>query len=91
MSTTSMKRGPAACTTARRPLRGVTLLAAAVALGLASWAGPAFAEVATPSMEEMWQIIQKQQAEIDRLKNQNVELQQKVAASPIRGSTCTAS
>jgi len=33
-------------------------------------------------MEEMWQIIQKQQAEIDSLKNQNAQLQQKVAAPP---------
>jgi hypothetical protein len=59
-----------------------TALTTAIALGLMSWAGVASAEGATPSMEEMWQIIQKQQAEIDRLKGQNAQLEQKVAAPP---------
>ena len=58
------------------------LLAAAIALGLAAWAGPAAAEGATPSLEEMWQIVQKQQAEIERLKQQNAQLQQRAAQPP---------
>jgi len=59
-----------------------TLLAAAIALGLASWTGSATAQNSTPSLEEMWQMIQKQQAEIDSLKQQNSQLRQKVEAPP---------
>ena len=66
----------------RRPFKGATLLAAAVVLGLASWAGPALADNHTPTLEEMWQVIQQQQAEIDRLKSQNMQLKQEVDAAP---------
>ncbi len=50
------------------------LLAAAVALGLMSWAGVAPADEPAPSLEEMWKIIQQQQAEIQQLKDQNAQL-----------------
>ena len=36
-----------------------------------SWTGVVSAQEPTPSLEEMWRIIQQQQAEIDNLKNQN--------------------
>ncbi|MCW8872462.1 MAG: porin, partial [Xanthomonadales bacterium] len=79
MSIQSGTRSPSAGMLTRRPLKGATLLAAAVALGLASWAGPATADSDTPSLEEMWQVIQNQQAEIDSLKDQNAQLREKVA------------
>jgi len=61
-----------------RAARSATLTTA-IALGLMSWAGVASAEGTTPSLEEMWQMIQKQQAEIDSLKNQNAQLREQVA------------
>lgn len=54
--------------------RSSVLLAAAISFGLISWAGPASANEPTPSLEEMWQLIQQQQAEIDALKAQNARL-----------------
>ncbi|MDP1519577.1 porin [Porticoccus litoralis] len=50
-----------------------TLLAAA-AIGLASTA-----QAAAPSLEEMWELVQKQQAEIAQLKSQLSETEQRVA------------
>ncbi len=70
----------------REPLKRVparaSRLAIAIGLALSLSAGTSFAEGPTPSLEEMWQLIQKQQAEIDSLKNQNAQLQQKVATPP---------
>lgn len=60
----------------RRPFAGTTVVAAAITVGLASWAGPLWADGDTPSLEEMWQIIQKQQTEIDALKRENAQLRQ---------------
>lgn len=50
-----------------------TLLAAA-AIGLASTA-----QAAAPTLEEMWELVQKQQAEITQLKSQLSETEQRVA------------
>ena len=82
MSIHSGTRSASAGMLTRRPLKGATLLAAAVAVGLATWAGPATADSDTPSLEEMWQIIQNQQDEIDRLKIQNTQLREKVETPP---------
>ncbi len=51
-----------------------SLLAAAVSVGLMSWGSLASATESTPSLDEMWQIIQQQQAEIKQLKDQNAHL-----------------
>ncbi len=45
-------------------------LLAAAAIGLAMRAMPALAQQAVPSMEEMWRLIQAQQATIDQLKEE---------------------
>jgi hypothetical protein len=86
MSTSLNKPRPNGWTTGLRPV----ILAAAISVGLLSWAGVASANETTPSLEEMWQLIQQQQAEIDQLKKQNMELREKVeapapalAASPV--------
>lgn len=50
------------------------VLAAALIVGLMSLAGTATAEGKTPSLEEMWSVIQQQQAEIKRLQEQNIQL-----------------
>ncbi len=63
-----------------QPRSRAALLTAAITLGLASWAGSAVAQESTPSMEEMWRMIQQQQAEIDGLKAQNAELREKLEA-----------
>ena len=44
---------------------------------------PLAAQDDTPSLEEMWRIIQQQQAEIDELKKQNAELRGQAAAPPV--------
>ncbi len=80
MNTLRLKRNLHGGTPARRAPGGATLLAAAIALGLSSWAGPALADGDTPTLEEMWQIIQKQQSEIDSLKGENAQLRQEVKA-----------
>ena len=54
--------------------QGTALRTFTLALGLICWSGIAVAQQDTPSLEEMWQIIQKQQAEIDALKQTNAEL-----------------
>ena len=59
-----------------RLVKGNAILATAVAFGLMSWGGVAIAQDNTPTLEEMWQIIQQQQAEIDQLKSQNDQLRQ---------------
>ena len=41
----------------------------------------------TPSLEEMWQIIQQQQVEIDELKRQNAELRGQQAPEPVEAPT----
>jgi hypothetical protein len=82
MSINAGKYASSSAAPTRRALNGATLLAAAVALGLATWAGPATADSDTPSLEEMWQIIQNQQDEIDRLKIQNTQLREKVETPP---------
>jgi hypothetical protein len=43
---------------------------------------PLLAQDDTPSLEEMWLIIQQQQAEIDELKKQNAELRGETAQAP---------
>lgn len=43
---------------------------------------PLLAQDDTPSLEEMWRIIQQQQAEIDELKKQNAELRGETAQAP---------
>ena len=55
-----------------------------ILLSFFSWAGLASADEATPSLEEMWKIIQQQQTEIDSLKQQNEQLLRQVAA-PVAG------
>ena len=54
------------------------LLAVAVIFGLLCRVGPAWANEPTPSLEEMWKIIQQQQAEIRELKDQNAQLLERV-------------
>ena len=56
-----------------------TAVASAVALALSVAAGPLTAQEETPSLEEMWRIIQQQQAEIEALKAQNAQLRGEAA------------
>jgi len=70
---------PARTLSGRLPARP-SRLAIAIGLALCLSAGTAFAQEPTPTLEEMWQIIQKQQAEIDSLKSQNAQLREKVEA-----------
>ena len=65
-------------TSSRSPLSRHRLLTAAVVLGLASWTGVALAAEGTPSLDEMWRVIQAQQAEIEQLKQQNEALREQV-------------
>jgi len=62
----------------RPPLSRHRLLTAAVVVGLAAWTGVAVAAEGTPSLDEMWQMIQAQQAEIEKLKQQNADLREQV-------------
>ncbi len=58
-----------------------TILLASTAFGLTLCSAPAFAadpETSTPSLEEMWRIIQAQQAEISRLKGETNSVKQKI-------------
>ncbi len=56
-------------------------LAAAVALSISAMAAEV---VAAPSVEEMWQIIQQQQAEIDRLKSQQSKTDTKLQQTEVK-------
>jgi hypothetical protein len=64
-------------------------LALAISLALSFSAGTAWADDTTPTLEEMWELIQKQQAEIDALKAQNTELQNRVNAAPPAATAST--
>lgn len=71
----------------RRHPVGTALLKATLVLGLICCSGFTVAQQPTPTLEEMWQIIQQQQAEIDALKEKNADLQKQVnaqtSASPL--------
>lgn len=60
--------------------------AAVIALTLLFFVTAASADGATPSLEEMWKIIQQQQAEIESLKNQNKQLLERIE-TPATAST----
>jgi len=79
MKTSSLKPGLTGPAQRSHRVKGKAILAAAVSIGLLSWAGLATAQDSTPSLEEMWKIIQQQQTEIERLKGQNEALRQDVA------------
>ena len=42
---------------------------------------PSFAQNTTPSLDEMWKIIQQQQAELDALKKKNADLEQRAVSN----------
>ena len=50
-------------------------------MGLAAALASGSALAATPTLEQMWQQIQQQQQEIERLKNRNQQLEQRVEAT----------
>lgn len=66
------------------PKKGRTssVLVASIAVGLLFWAGLVSAQDATPSLEEMWEIIQQQQTQIRNLEQQNENLREQVEAPP---------
>ena len=53
-------------------------------LGLATAAASAAPTTATPSMEEMWRIIQEQQAEITRLKAQAASADEEIKETSVK-------
>jgi len=82
MKNTSLRPDLSAALVTRKPTDHSLLSAAIFAAAVALWAGTAVAQNATPTLEEMWQIIQKQQAEIDSLKRQNAQLRSQVETPP---------
>jgi hypothetical protein len=74
MIISSLKHRRLSRSPASEKVKGSAIMAAAFTLGLSSWCGVVSAEQATPSLEEMWKIIQQQQSEIKQLKDQNAQL-----------------
>ncbi len=66
----------------RRPVCAAVSLSLALIIGSTG----AMAQDSTPSLEDMWQIIQKQQAEIDALKEKNADLVKQVQSPPATAS-----
>ncbi len=56
--------------------------AIAVAVGLVLIQGHGYAAAQTPSLEEMWQVIQQQQEQIESLQEENKQLREQVQAVP---------
>ena len=73
----------------RSYLPRVALLVWVVSTALLS-AGSTLAQDATPSLEEMWQIIKQQQLEIDALKKQNAQLLEQTGTRPVESSPSAA-
>ena len=61
-----------------RAIKPNMMLALGFAAGIAFWSGATCADGTTPSLEDMWKIIQQQQAEISLLKEQNARLLERV-------------
>lgn len=74
MTDTSLPRGLIAGGHGLRAARRIRMIVLGIIAGVAVWSGAACADGSTPSLEEMWKIIQQQQAEIKALKEQNARL-----------------
>ena len=59
--------------------RRISSRSAVILLLVVIWAQPLSANEPTPSLDEMWGVIQNQQAEIETLKRQNAQLLEKLA------------
>jgi len=82
MRNTSLKQGLSTMLPPGVPVGRSSLPAAVFAAALALWACPVSAQNGTPTLEEMWRIIQQQQAEIDSLKKQNAQLRENIEEPP---------
>jgi hypothetical protein len=73
-----------------RTVKCIRIPALVITACILFWSGFACADGATPSLEEMWKIIQQQQAEIKLLKDQNARLLERAEARSTEDRTPSA-